>query len=130
MINVKRNSIKWRIFQYNIIAIVLQILLTIIIFNVAVRVYIEKDILGQLEKIAANTETTALQHGPNFFLMHINILLKIRKIIRMILISQVLKVSPIIPISKPIQVFPKIRKSKTVQAVKAIIAAITFLDII
>ena len=67
MINVKRNSIKWRIFQYNIIAIVLQILLTIIIFNVAVRVYIEKDILGQLEKIAANTETTALQHGPNFF---------------------------------------------------------------
>jgi Signal transduction histidine kinase len=38
-----------------------------IIFNVAVRLYIEKDVLHQLNKIASNTEHTALQHGPDVF---------------------------------------------------------------
>jgi signal transduction histidine kinase len=34
---------------------------------VAVRIYIEKDIVEQLNKIASNAEETALQHGPDFF---------------------------------------------------------------
>lgn len=62
-----RNTIKWRIFKYNIILIILLIALVTIIFNVAVRMYIEKDILGQLSKIASRTEETALRQGPGFF---------------------------------------------------------------
>ena len=64
---MKRNTIKWRIFKYNLIVIFLLIALTTIIFNVAVRLYFEKDILGQLNKIASRTEDTALQKGPDFF---------------------------------------------------------------
>ena len=64
---MKRNTIKWRIFKYNIIVIIMLITLTTIIFNVAVRLYIEKDIVAQLNKIASNAEDTALQHGPDFF---------------------------------------------------------------
>jgi len=43
------------------------ITLTTIIFNVAIRMYIEKVIIAQLSKIASNAEHTALQHGPDFF---------------------------------------------------------------
>ncbi|MBU3158494.1 HAMP domain-containing histidine kinase [Clostridium frigoris] len=64
---MKRNTIKWKIFKYNIIVIVMLITLTTIIFNVAVRVYFKKDILRQLNKIASGTENTALEHGPDFF---------------------------------------------------------------
>lgn len=67
---MKKNTIKWRIFKYNLIVIFLLIALTTIIFNVAVRIYIEKEILGQLNKIASRTEDTALQHGPDFFTGH------------------------------------------------------------
>ncbi|BCZ48848.1 two-component sensor histidine kinase [Clostridium gelidum] len=61
------NTIKWRIFKYNIIVIVMFITLTTIIFNVAIRLYLEKDIVTQLHKIASNAEDTALEHGPDFF---------------------------------------------------------------
>ena len=64
---MKRNTIKWRIFKYNIIVIIMLITLTTIIFNVAIRLYLEKDIVAQLNKIASNAEDTALQHGPDFF---------------------------------------------------------------
>ena len=64
---MKINTIKWRIFKYNIIVIIMLITLTTIIFNVAVRLYLEKDIVAQLNKIASNAEDTALQHGPDFF---------------------------------------------------------------
>lgn len=64
---MKRSTIKWRIFKYNITVIIMLITLTTIIFNVAIRVYMEKDILKQLNKIALNTEHTALKHGPDFF---------------------------------------------------------------
>jgi two-component system, OmpR family, sensor histidine kinase CssS len=64
---MKRNTIKWKIFKYNIIVIILLVALTTIIFNVAIRVYIEKDILSQLSKISSNIEHTALQHGPDFY---------------------------------------------------------------
>lgn len=43
------------------------ITLVTIIFNVAVRLYIEKEIIGQLSKIALRTEDTALRKGPDFF---------------------------------------------------------------
>lgn len=64
---MKRNTIKWRIFKYNIVIIIMLITLTTIIFNVAVRLYLEKDIVKQLNKIASNAENTALKHGPDFF---------------------------------------------------------------
>ena len=64
---MKRNTIKWRIFKYNLVVIILLIALVTIIFNVAVRLYIEKDIIGQLDKIASRTEDTALRKGPDFF---------------------------------------------------------------
>lgn len=64
---MKRNTIKWRIFKYNINLIILLITLTTITFNVAIHWYIEKDIVSQLNKIASNAEATALQHGPDFF---------------------------------------------------------------
>jgi len=64
---MKRNTIKFRILKYNIMIIVLLIVLTSIIFNVAVRTYLEKDIIRQLDKIAARTEDTALQKGKDIF---------------------------------------------------------------
>jgi signal transduction histidine kinase len=64
---MKRNTIKWRIFKYNIIVIIMLITFTAVIFNVAVRIYIEKNIVTQLNKIASNAEDTALKHGPDFF---------------------------------------------------------------
>jgi len=64
---MKRNTIKWRIFKYNLVVIVLLITLVTIIFNLAVRLYFEKDILAQLNKIAQRTEDTALRQGPEFF---------------------------------------------------------------
>ena len=64
---MKRNTIKWRIFKYNIIVIIMLITLTAIMFNAAIRLYLEKDIIAQLNKIASNAEDTALQHGPDFF---------------------------------------------------------------
>lgn len=64
--NMKRNTIKWRIFKYNLIVIITLITLVAIIFNIAVRMYIERDILEQLSKIASRTEHTALQQGRDF----------------------------------------------------------------
>lgn len=64
---MKKNTIKWRIFKYNLIIIFMLITLVTIIFNVAIRMYIEKDTLAQLNKIASHTEDTALKKGPDFF---------------------------------------------------------------
>lgn len=64
---MKTNTIKWRIIKYNLIVIALLIALVTIIFNAAVRIYIEKDVLRQLDVIASRTEDTALQKGPGFF---------------------------------------------------------------
>jgi len=63
---MKTNTIKWRIFKYNLVVILTLIILVAIIFNVAIRLYIEKGILGQLERIASRTEDTALRQGPGF----------------------------------------------------------------
>lgn len=64
---MKRNTIKWRIFKYNIIVIIMLITFTTIIFNVAIRIYIDNNIVAQLNKIASSAEDTALKHGPDFF---------------------------------------------------------------
>ncbi|MDF2520495.1 MAG: histidine kinase [Clostridia bacterium] len=64
---MKRNTIKWRILKYYIIAIVSLITIATLIFNIAVKIYIEKDTLAQLERIAARIEDTALRRGPDFF---------------------------------------------------------------
>ena len=64
---MRRDTIKWRIFKYNIIIIFMLIILTTIIFNVAIRIYIDKNIVEQLNKIAFNAEHAALEHGPDFF---------------------------------------------------------------
>ncbi|AWI03271.1 HAMP domain-containing sensor histidine kinase [Clostridium drakei] len=64
---MKKTTIKWRIFKYNIIIIIMLITLTTIIFNIAIRLYFEKDLFIQLNKIASNTERIALKHGPDFF---------------------------------------------------------------
>lgn len=64
---MKTNTIKWRIFKYNLFVIIMLIALVAIIFNVAIRIYFEKDLTGQLDKIASRTEDTALKKGPDIF---------------------------------------------------------------
>jgi len=64
---MKRNTIKWRIFKYNIIVIVLLIVLTTIVFNISVKSYIESDVKKQLDTIALRAEDTVLHRGPDFF---------------------------------------------------------------
>lgn len=64
---MKRNTIKWRIFKYNIVVIVVMIALTTIVFNIAIRIYIENDVKEQLKSIASSAESTTLHRGPDFF---------------------------------------------------------------
>lgn len=64
---MKSNTIKWRILKYNLIVIIVLIALVAVIFNVVIRIYFEKDLVGQLEKIALRTEDTALRRGPDIF---------------------------------------------------------------
>ena len=65
---MKSNTIKWRIFKYNLTVIITLIVLVAIIFNTAIRIYIEKDIIEQLNKIASHAEETALKRGPEIFI--------------------------------------------------------------
>ncbi|MGE5679075.1 MAG: sensor histidine kinase [Pseudomonadota bacterium] len=65
--NIKSNTIKWRIFKYNIIVIIMLIALVAVIFNLSIRFYIEREMMGQLGRIASRTEDTALKKGPDFF---------------------------------------------------------------
>lgn len=65
---MRRNTIKWRIFKYNIFIIVVLIALTAIVFNITIKLYIESDIKKQLGTIASRAESTALKRGPDFFL--------------------------------------------------------------
>ncbi|MDF2986206.1 MAG: integral rane sensor signal transduction histidine kinase [Eubacterium sp.] len=64
---MKRNTIKWRIFKYNIIIIIVLIILTTVVFNIAIHLYIESDVTKQLDNIALRAEDTALHRGPDFF---------------------------------------------------------------
>ncbi|ADU73909.1 G protein-coupled receptor 119 [Acetivibrio thermocellus DSM 1313] len=64
---MKKNTIKWRIFKYNIIAISVLLALTTIVFNITIQSYIKNDIKEQLSTIAQRVEDTALYRGPDFF---------------------------------------------------------------
>lgn len=63
---MKRHTFKWRIFKYHIAVIIIMMILVGIIFNIAIRLFIEKDIINQLNKIATHTEAIALKKGPQF----------------------------------------------------------------
>ena len=65
---MKSNTIKWRIFKYNLIVIITLIALVAVIFNLSIRVYIEKDLIRQLSRISARTEEIALKRGPDVFI--------------------------------------------------------------
>ncbi|HYE83940.1 MAG TPA: HAMP domain-containing sensor histidine kinase [Clostridia bacterium] len=69
---MKTNTIKWRIFKYNLVVIITLIALVAVIFNVSIRIYIEKDIIEQLSRIASRTEDTALKRGPDIFIFNKN----------------------------------------------------------
>lgn len=64
---MKRNTIKWRIFKYNLIMIVTLILLVTVTFNIVVRLYLERDIISQLDQITSRTVNTALHQRPAQF---------------------------------------------------------------
>ncbi|MEN8904985.1 MAG: HAMP domain-containing sensor histidine kinase [Clostridiales bacterium] len=57
---MKRNTIKWKIYQYNLLIIFMLIIATTIAFNIVINLYIKKDILNQLEKISKRTEKIML----------------------------------------------------------------------
>ena len=63
---MKRNTIKWTIFKYNLIIIIMLIALTTIIFNITIRLYLENQIFSQLNKISLSISDTALQHGQDY----------------------------------------------------------------
>ncbi len=67
---MKSNTIKWRIFKYNLIVIITLIALVAVIFNVTIRFYIEKDLVEQLSRISSRTEDTALKKGPEIFIFN------------------------------------------------------------
>lgn len=64
---MKTNTIKWRIFKYNLIIIIMLIALVAIVFNVTIRVYMENEALGQLNKISKRIEDAAIKRLPDFF---------------------------------------------------------------
>ncbi|MDF2999893.1 MAG: two-component sensor histidine kinase [Bacillota bacterium] len=64
---MKRNTIKWRIFKYNLIMIVMLILVVTVTFNIVVRLYLERDIISQLDQITSRTVNTALHQRPAQF---------------------------------------------------------------
>lgn len=63
---MKRNTMKWRILKYNIIVILGFMVMTTVVFNIAIRLYIENDISQQLHNIAMRAEETTLRKGPDF----------------------------------------------------------------
>jgi signal transduction histidine kinase len=60
------NTMRWKILKYNIIVIIGFIVLTTVVFNIAIRFYMEKDLSKQLLTIAKRAENTALLKGPDF----------------------------------------------------------------
>lgn len=63
---MKKNTFKWIFFKYNLILIIILISLIAISFNITISLYLKKDIINQLNKMALSAEFTALQHGPEF----------------------------------------------------------------
>lgn len=67
---MRKNTIKWRIFKYNLAAIVMLIILVAMAFNIIIRTYIKKDIIAQLGRISSRVEDTVLRQEPDFFHNH------------------------------------------------------------
>lgn len=61
---MRQRSLTWRVFRYNSIVILVFVALTTVTFNVAVRYYVEQDIVQQLERIAARAHTSAVRPFP------------------------------------------------------------------
>ncbi len=64
---MKKTSVRWRIFTYNLMVVLMLMALTTVIFNISVGRYFERTISGQMERIAQRTEEMALLKGPEFF---------------------------------------------------------------
>ncbi|WP_250229752.1 sensor histidine kinase [Anaeropeptidivorans aminofermentans] len=64
---MKRHTIRWRIFKYNLIMISMLIVLVSITFNIVVGMYMERDVISQLDKITIRTVNTALHQRPSQF---------------------------------------------------------------
>ncbi len=62
---MKRSTIRWRIFKSGLVIILIILCLTAVLFNVAVRIWLERDVVHQLRLIAIRAEDTALRHGPD-----------------------------------------------------------------
>lgn len=65
---MRRYTIKWKIFNYNITMIVILILFITIVFNIAVRIYLENNIKSQLHSVTSRAEDAALKTGGDFFM--------------------------------------------------------------
>lgn len=65
---MRKTTIRWRIFKYNLTVILLLMALIAVIFNIAVGRYFERSITGQMERIGDRTEGMALLKGPEFFM--------------------------------------------------------------
>lgn len=63
----KQSTIKRRVMFYNLAILFFLVALTMIVFNVAVNIYIENTLSSQLTSIADEAENTALKRGPDFF---------------------------------------------------------------
>lgn len=61
---MKKTTIKFRIFKYNFIVIILLIIMVAVTFNIAGRAYMQNEILAQLEKISAQGENEIFQQAP------------------------------------------------------------------
>ena len=63
MIFLKTNTIKYKIFQYNILTITVLMVLVAVVFSVAIHLYMEKETISQLEMISARTATLTAHQG-------------------------------------------------------------------
>lgn len=64
---MKKTTIRWRIFKYNLTMILLLMALITIIFNITVGRYFQRSITGQMDLIADRIVEVALLKGPEFF---------------------------------------------------------------
>jgi len=67
---MKRNTIKWRILKYNLIAIVLFISITAFVFNFVIGLYIKSDVYLQLNNALIKLSDRAQNKGPHMFGKH------------------------------------------------------------
>jgi two-component system, OmpR family, sensor histidine kinase CssS len=64
---MKKNTLKWKILKYNLLAIFMLVFLVFTLFNITIRSYIRKDILAQLGMISERVSETLMRLDPEFF---------------------------------------------------------------